>query len=129
MGDVGSIFLGFTFGLGVAVMARNWTEFWMLCAFLFPLYADEAATAVERLARRESLLVPHRRHLYQCLANEMGIAHWKVSLGYSLIQVAVMVLAVSLSRHGVGVELGMLAALGLAWGCAHWAVKRQIKDA
>ncbi len=128
MGDVGSIFLGFTFGLSVVVMARNWTEFWMLCSFLFPFYADEAVTMVERLVRRESLLVPHRRHLYQFLANEMNVAHWKVSLGYGLIQVAVMTLMVALSRLGAGVELGILAALGLAWGCAHWAVKRQIKD-
>ncbi len=129
MGDVGSIFLGFTFALSVAAMARNWAEFWMLCAFLFPFYADETATMAERLIRRESLFTPHRRHLYQVLANEMGVAHWKVSLGYSLIQVAVMALMASLSRHGAGVELGTLAALGLAWACAHWAVKRQIKDA
>ncbi len=25
------------------------------------------------------LIKPHRRHLYQFLANERGIAHWKVS--------------------------------------------------
>jgi hypothetical protein len=28
----------------------------------------------------------HRRHLYQILANQMGIPHWKVSLGYGVIQ-------------------------------------------
>lgn len=127
MGDVGSIFLGFTFALCVATMARNWAEFWMLCSFLFPFYADEAVTMAERLIRRESLLVPHRRHLYQFLANEMGVAHWKVSLGYGLMQVAVMTLMVSLSRFGAGVELGMLVVLGVVWGGVHWAVKGRIK--
>jgi len=27
------------------------------------------------------LMQPHRKHLYQLLANEMGIEHWKVAAG------------------------------------------------
>jgi hypothetical protein len=31
----------------------------------------------------------HRRHLYQLLANEMGIGHWEVSVGYGTLQLVV----------------------------------------
>ena len=34
----------------------------------------------------ENLLKPHRRHLYQLLANEIEISHWKVSVGYGVLQ-------------------------------------------
>jgi len=32
------------------------------------------------------VMQPHRKHLYQLLANEMGIEHWKVSVGYGALQ-------------------------------------------
>ena len=34
---------------------------------------------------------PHRRHYYQLLANEKGIAHWKVSVGHGVFQLAVRI--------------------------------------
>jgi len=40
----------------------------------------------ERIARRQPLTKPHRGHLYQVPANEMGFAHWRVSLGYGMAQ-------------------------------------------
>jgi hypothetical protein len=42
-----------------------------------------------RIKDRENLLRPDSKHLYQLLANEKGIAHWKVSVGYGLLQAAV----------------------------------------
>jgi len=44
---------------------------------------------VERLRCKQSLTKPHRSHLYQVLANEVGIAHWKVSVGYGMLQFVV----------------------------------------
>lgn len=125
MGDVGSIFLGFLFALSVCLLAGSWTEFLVLASFLFPFYADEAVTVVERLWRGESLLAPHRRHLYQFMANERGIAHWKVSAAYAVIQVFVALLAVTAGRHGPWHVLGIdAAALGL-WAWAHYSLKRR----
>ena len=46
-------------------------------------------TTYVRLRGGESLLRPHRRHIYQLPANEKGIAHWKISVGYGLFQSAV----------------------------------------
>ena len=35
------------------------------------------------------MLRAHRKHVYQLLANEKGIVHWKVSVGYGLFQTVV----------------------------------------
>ncbi|UTF50106.1 hypothetical protein NLA06_16350 [Desulfomicrobium sp. ZS1] len=125
MGDVGSIFLGFMFATSVCLMARSWTEFFIFASFLFPFYADEAVTVVERLWRRESLLAPHRRHLYQFLVNECGIAHWKVSTAYGVIQIFVAALVVIGGRHGFWSVLGIDVALLTMWAAAHYFLKRK----
>jgi len=125
MGDVGSIFLGFLFATSVCLIARSWTEFFVFASFLFPFYADEAVTVAERLWRGESLLAPHRRHLYQFLANERGIAHWKVSAAYGLIQILVAALVVIGGRHGLWSVLGIDLALLTMWAAAHYFLKQK----
>jgi len=44
---------------------------------------------------------PHRRHIYQLLANEKGIAHWRVSVGYGLLQAFVGLSALGLRNYGL----------------------------
>ena len=89
LGDVGSILLGFVFALMVVWYSTSLKDFLCLTSFLFPFYADEITTVLIRLKDGEKLWEPHRRHLYQILANEYGIAHWKVSLGYGIAQLFV----------------------------------------
>jgi Fuc2NAc and GlcNAc transferase len=89
MGDVGSILLGFVYAGLVVGFSHSLNDFVVLCLFLFPFYADELTTEYVRLRDGENLLKPHRRHIYQLLANEMEIAHWKVSVGYGVLQVVV----------------------------------------
>ena len=101
MGDVGSILLGFVFAAMVVGLTGSVNDFVVLCSFLFPFYADETNTEFVRLRDGENLLTPHRRHIYQLLANEMGIAHWKVSVGYGVLQALVGIGALLLHRYGV----------------------------
>lgn len=89
MGDVGSILLGFVFSCLVIVLSENILDFLIMAGFLFPFYFDELITIIVRLNKGESLLKPHRRHIYQLLANEMGISHWKISLAYGTIQMII----------------------------------------
>ncbi len=89
MGDVGSILLGFVFGVMVIAFAGSMPEFCLLSSFIFPFYADELVTMAERLRDGQRLTRPHRRHMYQILANEAGIAHWKVSVMYGIFQLFV----------------------------------------
>ncbi|MCL2670354.1 MAG: hypothetical protein FWE89_06680, partial [Syntrophaceae bacterium] len=89
MGDVGSILLGFVFAGLAVTLARDFLETICLAAFLFPFYADELTTMAIRLRDRENLLKPHRRHLYQLLVNQLGIAHWKITVLYGVVQLLV----------------------------------------
>jgi len=125
MGDVGSIFLGFLFAVMLCLQARSWADFLVFASFLFPFYADEAVTVVERLWRGESLLAPHRRHLYQFLANERGIAHWKVSVAYGMIQILVAVLVVIGRRSGIGHVICVDVVAFVLWAWAHYSLKRR----
>ena len=128
MGDAGSVFLGFLFALCVCVLARSWTEFFVLASFLYPFYADEAVTMAERLWRGESLLQPHRRHLYQFLANELAFAHWKVSVAFGLLQFVIAALAVMAGKWGLPAVLGLDASLLCLWAIAHWMIKRRFQS-
>jgi hypothetical protein len=50
---------------------------------------DASLTIAQRLLNRENIFEAHRTHLYQYLANELGYAHVKVSLGYALVQLLI----------------------------------------
>ena len=89
MGDIGSILLGSAFAGLIWLAAKSVLDFVCMASFLFPFYVDELTTVIIRLKDGENLKKPHRRHYYQLLANEKGIAHWKVSVGYGVFQVAV----------------------------------------
>lgn len=125
MGDAGSIFLGVLFSVTVCISSHSWVEFFVLATFLYPFYADEAVTMAERIWRGEPLMQPHRRHLYQFLANELGVAHWKVSTGYGLVQLVVILLAVAAGRQGLGSVLALDLVLLGVWAAVHWTVKRR----
>ena len=105
MGDVGSILLGFVFAGVVVYLSGNLLNFICMAGFLFPFYADELTTVMVRLKDGEKLSQPHRRHLYQILANEYGIRHWKVSLGYGLFQLLVGISVLWLKSTGITVVL------------------------
>ena len=111
MGDGGSILLGFVFAAMVALLSKSFLEFVCLASLLFPFYADEWVTMAVRIRDGENLLKPHRRHLYQLLANEMGIEHWKVSAGYGILQVAVGACVLSAMPYGPSAVWTLLVIL------------------
>jgi len=104
MGDVGSVLLGFVFAGLVVGLSCSLNDFMVLCAFLFPFYADELITLYVRIKENGGagmLMKPHRRHFYQLLVNEMGIEHWKVSVGYGALQLVVGMGALALRGMGI----------------------------
>ena len=48
--------------------------------------ADSVLTIVHRLMLHENIGLPHRKHLYQIMANELKIPHVAVSLTYMVVQ-------------------------------------------
>lgn len=101
MGDVGSILLGFVFAAVVILLSKSLLDFVCLASFLFPFYVDELTTEIVRLKDGEKLWRPHRRHIYQILANEYSISHWKVSLGYGIAQLWVGISVILLAKQGL----------------------------
>ncbi|MGB5745476.1 MAG: glycosyltransferase family 4 protein, partial [Desulfobacterales bacterium] len=101
MGDVGSILLGFVFAVMVVWYSTSLIDFLCLASFLFPFYADEITTELIRLKNGEKLWLPHRKHLYQLLANEYSISHWKVSMGYGIAQLIIGASILFMFERGV----------------------------
>ena len=127
MGDAGSILLGFVYAGLVGGLASSLNDFIVLCAFLFPFYADELTTEYVKLRAGDDLLKPHRRHLYQILANEMGIAHWKVSAGYGVLQAVVGVSALIISGYGTLVLFGFLGISFAGFAVVSYTVRGRLK--
>jgi UDP-N-acetylmuramyl pentapeptide phosphotransferase/UDP-N-acetylglucosamine-1-phosphate transferase len=125
MGDVGSILLGFVFAQMVILLTQNVFEFICYVCFLFPIYADELATMVVRVREGENLLQAHRRHVYQLLANEGGIAHWKVSIGFGLLQLFVGMSILMLRNLGGAAVLCLLLIYSVLWVYGSLLVRRK----
>lgn len=123
MGDVGSVLLGFVYAGLVVGLAHSLNDFVVLCAFLFPFYADELTTLVVRIKDGDKLTRPHRRHVYQLLANEMRVEHWKVSVGYGVLQAVVGVSVLVLRGYGLPIVLSMLAFYFAAFAVAGYYIR------
>lgn len=128
IGDVGSILLGFVFAGMVIALSKGFLDFVCLTSFLLPFYADEFTTMAVRIRDGENLLRAHRRHLYQLLANEMGIPHWKVSSGYGMLQLAVGVSILLVKDMGSIAVISMLAIYFGAFAGVGFAVRKKVEQ-
>jgi len=128
MGDVGSILLGFIFACMVIFISSDFLDLITLAAFIFPFYADELATMIVRLKDGESLLKPHRRHIYQLLANELGYPHWKVTLGYAILQLMVGLTVLWGSQYGLAAVLLLLVLFFALFLTAGYFIRRRVVE-
>lgn len=95
-GDVGSISIAFmiVFLLVKLILVTGQIEF----IFLMGLYGiDSILTLFQRLLKRENIFKPHRSHLYQVLANEVGWSHRQVSAVYFTLQMSLNLIVIYLS--------------------------------
>ncbi|MCX6564925.1 MAG: glycosyltransferase family 4 protein [Candidatus Aminicenantes bacterium] len=125
MGDVGSILLGGVFAGLVFLASRTVTDFLCMISFLFPFYADELTTMIVRIRAGENLTQAHRRHIYQLLANERQIPHWKVSAGYGLFQLLVGISALISKKFGIIAVLTVLAIWSALFITGSYYVRRE----
>jgi len=109
MGDISSIVLGGVFAGLVYLASRTFLDFLCMTSFLFPFYVDELTTMIVRLRAGENLTQPHRRHIYQLLANERQIPHWRISAGYGLFQLLVGISVLLCKPLGSVVVIAVLA--------------------
>jgi UDP-N-acetylmuramyl pentapeptide phosphotransferase/UDP-N-acetylglucosamine-1-phosphate transferase len=98
-GDVGSISMAVFLGY---FMIRTILETGQLGYILFfSVYGiDAIITIIVRLKNKENIFQPHRSHLYQYMANEMGYSHVLVSFIYAGIQLLINGLVVYMAMKG-----------------------------
>jgi Fuc2NAc and GlcNAc transferase len=68
-----------------------------------------------RIRNGENLLKAHRKHIYQLLGNEKGIPHWKVYVGYGLLQAAVGLSVLWVKPLGLMAVILLLAAYSIGF--------------
>jgi UDP-GlcNAc:undecaprenyl-phosphate GlcNAc-1-phosphate transferase len=97
-GDVGSVSVSFilVFFTGKLILASG-NPFYLM--FLSIYGVDTFLTIVYRLIRHENIFEPHRRHLFQILANESGISHLKISSGYAIVQLIINLLIFTIINY------------------------------
>lgn len=87
-GDIGSISLAFLmiyFLIEWYLASQTWTIILMLSVY----GVDVCITMFERWRSGEKLSEPHRRHLYQMLANQGGIIHVGVAISFAAFQAGI----------------------------------------
>lgn len=125
MGDVGSTFLGFLFSILTIIFSTSIIDFTVMNSFLFLFYADEMVTMYERLKNKEKLNIAHRRHLYQILANEMGISHWKISVSFGFAQCLVGLLVWHFSNRNIFYSVYFIILLTCLFYTISYKIRRK----
>ena len=97
-GDVGAVSIAFVilFLLGRLILK---TGDWSYIVFLAVYGVDSVLTIVHRLMLHENIGLPHRKHMYQLMANELKISHVVVSLLYMVVQAVIV--AIYLAMPGM----------------------------
>jgi len=108
-GDVGSVALALIqifFLLQLIIGTDNFI--WVIMFLVYGI--DSVVTIIYRLKSGENLLKPHRSHLYQYMANELGWSHKRVALVYASIQGILNIVSIS-AFQGSQEHLAVMAAL------------------
>ena len=98
-GDVGSVSIAFIilFLIGkLIIKTENFS--WIILLSVYGV--DSVLTIIHRLMLHENIGLPHRKHMYQLMANELKIPHVAVSLIYMAMQVVVIVGYIYFSNYG-----------------------------
>jgi UDP-N-acetylmuramyl pentapeptide phosphotransferase/UDP-N-acetylglucosamine-1-phosphate transferase len=108
-GDVGSIsmalFLGY-FMIKTIIYSGQ-----LGYILFFSVYGiDAVITIFNRIKKKENIFQPHRSHLYQYLANEMGYSHILVSCSYAVLQLTINAFVICMDNQG---NLSLMFTVGI----------------
>ncbi len=119
-GDVGAVSLAFivVFLLGMLIL-KSGNIAWIGLLAVFGV--DTILTIIHRLILKENILIAHRKHLFQLLANELKFSHLVVSSVYALVQVLVSVGLIFFENHAYW----LLAISILLLSIVYYAVKKK----
>ena len=89
-GDVGSVSIAFIVLFLIGKLIIKTEDFsWIILLAVYGV--DSVLTIIHRLMLHENIGLPHRKHMYQLMANELKIPHVVVSLAYMVVQAIVII--------------------------------------
>ena len=88
-GDVGSVSIAFIVLFLIGKLIIKTEDFsWIILLVVYGV--DSVLTIIHRLILHENIGLPHRKHLYQIMANELKVPHVVVSSVYMIVQALVI---------------------------------------
>ncbi|WP_032587961.1 MraY family glycosyltransferase [Bacteroides fragilis] len=113
-GDVGSVSIAFIILFLIGKLIIDTEDFsWIVLLAVYG--ADSVLTIVHRLMLHENIGLPHRKHLYQIMANELKIPHVAVSLTYMVVQGVVVAGYLGLRGYGYVYLAGSILLLSILY--------------
>lgn len=109
-GDVGSVSIAFILLFLIGKLIIKTEDFsWIILLSVYGV--DSVLTIIHRLMLHENIGLPHRKHMYQLMANELKIPHVGVSLIYMGAQALVILGYFCFVRYGYWYLLGIIVLL------------------
>ena len=98
-GDVGSVSIAFILLFLIGKLIIQTGDFsWIILLSVYGV--DSVLTIIHRLMLHENIGLPHRKHMYQLMANELKMSHVVVSGIYMAVQVIVIMGYMYFLNHG-----------------------------
>ena len=109
-GDVGSVSIAFILLFLIGKLIIKTEDFsWIILLSVYGV--DSVLTIIHRVMLHENIGLPHRKHMYQLMANELKIPHVGVSLIYMGAQALVILGYFCFVRYGYWYLLGIIVLL------------------
>ena len=113
-GDVGSVSIAFILLFLIGRLIIQTGDFSRIV--LLAVYGvDSVLTIIHRLMLHENIGLPHRKHLYQIMANELKVPHVVVSLIYMTVQVLIISGYFCFKEYGYWYLLGTVVSLSVIY--------------
>lgn len=115
-GDVGSVSIAFILLFLIGRLVIQTGDFsWIVLLAVYGV--DSVLTIIHRLMLHENIGLPHRKHMYQLMANELKMPHVVVSSIYMAVQAVVIVGYIGCLNVGYWYLLGAILLLSLVYVC------------
>lgn len=115
-GDVGSVGIAFILLFLIGRLIIKTGDFsWIVLLAVYGV--DSVLTIIHRLMLHENIGLPHRKHLYQIMANELKIPHVVVSSTYMAVQAVIIAGYMVCPNFGYWYLLCTILLLSLIYVC------------
>ena len=115
-GDVGSVSTAFILLFLIGRLIIKTEDFsWIILLSVYGV--DTVLTIIHRLILHENIGLPHRKHMYQLMANELKMSHVMVSFIYMVVQTVVIVGYIMCLNYGYWYLFGTVLLLSLLYIC------------